>query len=118
MARDRFIWFEPGKVPSPNDLDFATRDFLDALVFSGSWNPDAKRHYFILMGEPSHFARRLPYLPQKSGDYFAEVRGFEVYISDDSVDVITRMADDATNALADELARIIARTWNGRLEMG
>jgi hypothetical protein len=43
-------------------------------------------------------------------------RFIEVYVADDNVDVMTRQADEFTNALAEGLASLIARKFKGKRE--
>jgi hypothetical protein len=43
-------------------------------------------------------------------------RWIEVFLHRDSIDVMTRTHDEATNALARGFQRLLARFWKGRLD--
>lgn len=55
-------------------------------------------------------------------DYQTRTRGFEVYLSVDKkgmidgANVVTRRADEFTDALAGQFTKIIARWWNGKVQ--
>lgn len=51
---------------------------------------------------------------QDTGYHF--VRGLEVFVFGDRIDIVTRVADPATNALAGGLAVVIARLCDGQCE--
>jgi hypothetical protein len=58
----------------------------------------------------------------RKGVLTGRTRGFEIYFpgaygeTKERSSVITRQADEFTNALADQFTKIIARWWNGKVE--
>jgi hypothetical protein len=111
MARDRFVWFDApaptATAPAADDLG----DYLRLYVSDGGtveWSRD--RWMVTLPGTPRDLAGRL------GPEDMPECRWFEVWRSDESVDVITRMADAFTNAVADGFAARVAERWRGRRE--
>lgn len=127
MSQDRFVWME--HPPNAGELELLLEDFLGGFLERGEFCEQDRpslvwkdgRWFATLVGWDSHALRRAPFITDAMRAYYAQVHGvrqrfIEVYIGDDYVDVITRQADDATNALADRLAELIARCWKGRLE--
>lgn len=118
MACDRFVYF--ATVPSREDIGKISEDFLGAFLVSSEWA--SSRWTFLLVGHKSFPFRRIdgisPALQRAHEEEAQEERWIEVFIGDDNIDVITRRQDPAVNALAEGLAKCIARRWDGRLEMG
>jgi hypothetical protein len=105
MARDRVVcWKE--KPPTQEDLQALLEKFFSGLTMSVTWDRD--RFFVVLLGAPSYC----------SGVGAQKERWIEVWPSKDGTCcyVMTRMQDEATNVLADGLAGLIARRWEGRLE--
>ena len=50
--------------------------------------------------------------------YHDDIRSIEVFIHEDCVDVITRMADDFTSGVAARLAEVLARLFGGTVDAG
>lgn len=100
MARDRFIRFEQ-RVPSRGEVEIAIRSYVEGLADHVYWDRD--RFFVMVPG----MAARID-VPVR--------RWFEVYLGPTLIDVMTREMDDVTNAIADGFARLVARTYEGKLE--
>lgn len=99
MALDRFIYFE-GDVPSYDDI----RELCVLYVGeSGTIELDPPRIFAVFPGE----CISPIYRPEKF---------IEVFVAQDNVDVMTRLADPSTNKLADQLANVIADKFKGKRE--
>jgi len=116
VALDRFIRFE-GAAPSNRDIEQVLEIFFGGLAESIRWAVD--RWFVFLVGEESKLAIgpsgeviRQPAEPYRGG------RWIEVVAPSDRLvlDVITRQQDDATNALAEGLAKLCARYWEAEYE--
>ena len=109
MAFDRFVIWN-GKGPEKEHIKEVLEDFLNGISSSIEW-VDENTLIATLIGTGSSMFRRhggkLPY---------REERWIEVYVIPKSIDVITRMQDDLTNALAHEFATRCAMFWDGKLE--
>lgn len=105
MARDRIATFT--KAPSKADLQTLLEDYLRNLGATIRWDRD--RFFCTLPGKPCDGLARLSSLGSRPG--LPEERWIEVWKDHTSVDVMTRCADDITNAIADGLFEIIARFW-------
>lgn len=123
MACDRFIRFDKGKVPSKEDVGKALEDYLGAFLVQNEWG--GGRWTAEIVGNNSWPLRRVVdtskgFFQRMSGKYEEEAtrkRWVEVFIDIDNIDVMTRSHDEATNALADGFAKLVARFWQGQLEM-
>ena len=118
MAQDRFVFWEDKKGPSVEQIGCALTDFLGEFAVDVSY--ERSRYTAKLAGQQSNPYRRIgPEIAPgvNLGSTWAEggERWIEVFIHEYGVDVITRMADPATCALANELAQILARRWKGKL---
>jgi len=86
------------------------------------WDEEGHRFYAIFPGKPSGALRRAaPDLAFPWGDdpqFYHQERWFEVYLdkNDGHIDVITRIADEFVNAVADGFANLCARVWEGTRE--
>lgn len=105
MARDRFIRFAEGLGPSNEKLQEELNKYFQE---SGKieWFEKSYRFFVSLKShtEPARW------------EHPGEERYIEIFRDVDYVDVITRMADDFTNAVANGCARRIARVFYGNLE--
>jgi len=110
MALDRFVYWKD-KAPDKGQLE------RTLIAYAGTMADIAfrdDRWYINIPGKPScalenyYGVGMLRDLPDE--------RWIEVWPGDDCVDVITRQADDITNAIAEGLARLLARLWNGKCE--
>jgi len=131
MASDRFIYFAEGKVPSHQDVGMMLEDYLGAVMAGIEWGGSSWTA--LLVGNKSWPFRRVyergpafnkPLYPglqaildEERDGRAHEERRVEVYIGDDNIDVITRRQDELTNRIADGFARLVARFWQGSLEM-
>lgn len=117
MSSDRFIYFEPGKVPSSEDVGTLIEDYLGAAMVSKEW--DASRWTVLLSGTISFpFVRLEPeWVPSLAARAEAgRKRSIEVYIGEDYIDVLTRSQDRYTSVLADGLVELVAHYWEGNVE--
>lgn len=123
MACDRFINFGkgkvPSKVPSKKDVGKALEDYLGALMVENKWG--GSRWTAQLIGTKSWPFRRLEHedsiIARAQAVEASEERWIEVYIDKDNIDVITRRQDEVTMRIADGFAKLVARYWQGQLEM-
>lgn len=119
MASDRIVLFDTGAValPTVRDLQLVLEDYLGAYAQKVYWKSGCWTA--LLVGQNSWPLRRLaPNLPL-AGAYAEEAkrsRWIEVFLGDDYVNVVTRSHDEATNALADGFAELVARYWQGKFE--
>ena len=116
MASDRFIWFKgEHKVPSKDDVESVLKNFFGEGTATLSWGEG--RFYATLPGTPSFPFRELPDALRDpfEGEGDRE-RWIEVYMDTDNIDVMTRGMDEYTNVLAEGIAGMIARYWQGELE--
>jgi hypothetical protein len=122
MAADRFVYFDKGKRPSKADVGKALEDYLGAFMISREWG--GGRWTAKLVGNNSWPLRRVvdmedTFYQRMAKGYEEEAtraRWIEVYLHPDSIDVITRQHDEATNALAAGFVRLLARFWEGQLD--
>lgn len=118
MAADWFIYFDgdDAKAPTKDEIGSLLRNFFGEAATEIKWDRD--RWYVILHGHCTFpFAEVAPDVPNPFGDGDEKrERWIEVWLDkkDGTVDVMTRMQDRYTNALAAELAEMIARFWHGR----
>jgi hypothetical protein len=124
MAQDRFIYWE-SEAPTNEQVGQVLEDYLGSFAVKQTF--ERRRYTVLLVGKQSNPHRRVgPIIETPGGATFNlgavwdedGERWIEVFVSDDNVDVITRMADPATCALADGLTQLMARRWKGRLEHG
>lgn len=109
MARDRFINWD--RLPQRPGLEqIRTVLFLYLNGMTGTYIEEIKRQ-----GALSGFMVTLPGQCEKHGE--KGPRWMEIVVGGLSYDVITREMDDITNDVADGIARLIARTFNGKIEV-
>ena len=102
MSTDRFVPFG-AVVPTREQIGEALRRFIGPLG-TVEWHDETHRFYATLPGEPTR-AWDGPLDFPDARFSAVDSRQFEVFIADDNIDVITRWADDATDALAYGFAR-------------
>ena len=114
MAQDRFIYWEDNtKRPSIEELEETLRRYLhcgDEVERQGDITLIA-----TLPGTACHVWRPdLDAVEHEMGGAKNRERWFEIYCNPDSTyDVLTRHADEFTNAIADGFAALVARYWGG-----
>jgi len=122
MAQDRFVYWE-GDAPGVAEIGAMLDDYLGGFAVRRTLQNC--RHTVVLVGQQSNPHRRVgPIVETPGGDSFnlgsvwddGGERWIEVFVDDDNVDVLTRMADPATCALADGFTQLMARRWKGRIE--
>lgn len=114
MSLDRLVYFDD-EAPTKKQIGEVLTDFLGELATSVEWKTD--RWYATLVGKQSHMFQRQSERVARRAEYDrGRERWIEVWLKGKTMDVMTRQADDATNALAAEFAARCARYWNGRLE--
>lgn len=132
MAQDRFVnWKSKG--PTRKETRQVLEDFFSEAATKIEWRKD--RFFVHLVGTHSNPTKRTKGLsdyPQQPGSPLrpgfrpvimeintpSEGRHIEVWLSRTSLDIITRHGDEFTNSLAEGLAKLFARLWQGELEMG
>lgn len=117
MALDRFIRFGDRR-PTREQTELVLRNFIgDAgRVF---W--EGGRFFVQLAGKNSFPFKGIEGVPehmQSDDRYHPDGRWIEVYIGTTQFDVITREHDEYTNVVADGIAAMFARFWDGELEPG
>jgi hypothetical protein len=117
MALDRWVYFRGEARPTREQLGQLLEDFFGQ---AGEVKWDRDRFFVVLVGKPSHPLKRMPGVPSwmAATSEEAEKRWIEVWMDEKCVDVMTRMSDAFTNALAHGLAELIARFWDGGLQEG
>jgi len=118
MASDRFVYFDKGKRPSKEDVKKALVDYLGATMTNIKWR--SGRWTAQLVGSKSWPFRRLEPDSRLAPAYEEEAkedRWIEVFFHRNSIDVLTRRQDELTNNIARGFAQLLARYWQGRLEI-
>lgn len=115
MGTDRFIYVDTP--PDRKQVEDVIIKSLDGLIESLEWD---KPTYFVVIRGRAHltddkFLKKIG--PAENEEELRE-RWVEVYIDPKYIDVITRMADEATSGLATALAYELVRKFNGQLRMG
>jgi hypothetical protein len=124
MSRDRFVRYEgyEGQHPTTIEVGRVISQYFGPEVATVDHVPAQRRFYVSLRGKwssPLHGV--VPLFPGDLavGDLVGGERWIEVYVAEgEPIDVITRHADDYTNALADDLANVLGRGWGGKVERG
>jgi len=112
MALDRFITFPKGKKPKKKQIELVVRNFFGEAA-TIEWDQD--RWTVSLPGKPTWTFEGI------EPDMIARVRNTERWIEvypTGTLDIITRRADEYTNTLAQGLAEVFARYWEGELDDG
>jgi hypothetical protein len=126
MGLDRFVRWTT-TVPTVVQLRMLLEDYFGDIAAVSFENA---RFVCELNSRDSHAMRRMEHLSQAARDaaqYLTgegEVRVIEVFVHDRGrydvepcIDIITRHADEFTNALAEGLMLLCARLWDGRLDI-
>lgn len=119
MALDLFVRWKDRK-PTKDQAENVIRNFMGGAELTLEWKSD---RFFVRvpgsnsvpykgLGNKFEAAMIERYKPPHDG------RCIEVWLGDDSLDVMTREADEFTNALAQGLAECFSRYWGGMLEVG
>lgn len=120
MASDRFVHFKKDRRPTREEIERLLGNFFgDGTTTSIEW--EGGRFYVSLPGHLSFpFAGLMDEVTSMEMATAEDDRGrwIEVYVARTNVDVITRGMDEYTNVLADGLAEVIARFWDGELDDG
>lgn len=115
MALDRTITWARNKGPAKEDVGKVVEDYACGL---GEARWDGDRWYIDLPGHNSSALRRVA----EKCLWSTGSRWIEVWIDQSAdrdrecVDVMTRQHDEITNAIAEGLAKVIARFWGGERE--
>ena len=119
MSTDYLVRFNNVPVPARDDVCKLLEDYVGA---GGTvrWVGEQNRFYVDLLDGYSDPLQRLDtYFAMlyedlsKEHDGSPRPRWIEVWFGDDCIDVMTRMADDFTMAIAKGIAAKIARFWDG-----
>lgn len=114
MSRDRFIHWRTKHRPTQSEVELVCTDYLGGLGHV-EWRDEhvdgVSRFFLSLVGEGSHPFQRIG--AGRTHLHRAD-RWIEV-IPDGSAsfDVLTREQDAVTNAIADGLAAVFAKHWDG-----
>ena len=110
MALDRFVYFK-NEAPPREEVQNLLHDFFNEAFIDIIWS--GGRFFITLPGQQSD-----PYkqITGKMRSIQNGPRFIEVYIGDDNIDIITRHGDAYTSCIAEGLANVIARAWNGKRE--
>lgn len=113
MSLDRFVRWGTARTPTSAEIRMVCEDFVGAAG-DVICSEESGRLVIRLPGSCSNpFSRVLPGVRVFED---GERRWIEVFEHEDSIDVITRMHDDFTNGLAQRLAEVFAREWDGTVE--
>lgn len=115
MACDRFVRFPKKTHPGSEMIGKLLTEYLGNLVTEPPTFEDSR--WMASLRGPSTVPAtlRFPEIPRES---YAETRWIEVYVDVNQgyADIITRRADEATSALAQGFAEMLARLYSGTLE--
>lgn len=129
MAHDIFVYFEKGKLPTRQEIEYVLTDYFQGLSKGPPvWKED--RFFLYLPGNCGHPLKRV--LPENMAWAWKALeeepwpRWIEVWLSKDGpeeeddpcINVMTRHSDEVTNTLASGFAEVVARWWKGRMETG
>jgi hypothetical protein len=107
MAIDRIAKWGARKPKRPKQqIGETLRRYLGEAATSIECNAKSIRWVAWLHGRDNH-PFPIPGRKDLEGDY----RGFEVCVDDEGIDVITRQADEYTNAVADGFFEAVVRYW-------
>lgn len=126
MSLDRIVRFNR-KHPRPRrqTIRLFLEDFVGAAAEVG-WLQDQERFYIDFAGKPSHPLQRCD--PEalgltkalsesiKTGALLHDRRWIEVWLGRNVVYVMTRFQDPFVNAIAKEMAKLLAHYWQGKHE--
>jgi len=118
VASDRFVNWTTRK-PTREEVQLVIEDYLGEMASEIRWERD--RFFVTLVGKHSHPLRRIegasPILTREP-DPGWEGRYMEIWPDPDGncLDVMTRQQDELTNRIADGLAQLFARFWEGKLD--
>lgn len=107
MACDRFIFFNKSPRPSSDNISMLLNNFMGC---AGSITRESDRFLISLPGINTNALLNISSVVKPSE---RTERYIEVIEGSDYWDIVTRQHDEFTNALAQELANIIAKYWNG-----
>lgn len=119
MPADRFVRWK-GHPPKRALLELVILDYIDDAG-EVHWHELAHRFYITLRGKHSEVARRAGLTTPNVravavSRYHEGDRLIEVYVDPEYADVITRMTDDYTSGVAERLAEVLARLFDGEVE--
>lgn len=105
------------------------RVFLEDLVGDGAevtWKQDQRRFYVDFPGAPSHPLRRCDARALgltesmakciETNTLYHDKRWIEVWLGRDVIYVMTRFQDPFVNAIAKEIATLLAHYWQGKYD--
>ena len=114
MSLDRFIYWQENKPTSFVEIANFLMCYMGCAQKDFSYDNTANQHRWTIgipgVGcNPNRIIAELP-------DPVSSDRWFEVVLTDESLDVLTRMQDPFTNAIAEGFAEMIARWYEARRE--
>lgn len=123
MSYDRFIRWQSELRPTQAEVLLLIQDYFGEALVSADWK--GSRWNVLLHGRKSVAVRNLPGCPPSiravAEEEKDDERFLEVFFDEQTANhfsIITRHADEYTGAVAEGLAQLIARLWNGKVEQG
>lgn len=113
MARDIFVYWPklPDIVmPAKEAIAQVLEDYVRGLG-SVEFHEGTGRFYATLLGRPSSAKKSV--FPVHAHIEEGDTRWFEVFMHEDSINVIIRHADDVTSAIAEGFAQLCVHLWRG-----
>ena len=110
MALDRFVFWNEEK-PTRKELQQILEDYIN---IEGAVLWDTDRFMVTLPGKPLWLFQGV--VPEKYRKMYPPERWFEVWLGKDCIDVLTRRADNFTDALAETFAVTVARYYQAKYE--
>lgn len=112
MSLDRIVYWRE-QPPAQRAVVMLLRDYMGGAG-RVRWHAGTGRYFIDLPGHCSSPTWRVGHVG-RSFEPGAK-RWIEVFLHNDCVDVITRVADDFTNGIAERLADVLARAFDGKAE--
>ena len=112
MGIDRFVYWNKRR-PTKLEIQHTLEDYLGDVLLR--IDIDGARITALLKGKPRFPFRRIEEMGSYTeGQEQHDERWIEVYWTNKSIDVITRMTDEFTNVVAEGFAALAARFWEGK----
>jgi hypothetical protein len=117
MALDRFVYWKTKRRPTRDEIGTVVEDFFKGFGAEIEWRTD--RYFIKLPGEITHPFDRIVGARKHPAELTDAERWIEVWPDPDDacIDVMTRQQDEVTNVLAEGLAQLFARFWDGRRDI-
>lgn len=114
MGIDRFVYWNKRR-PTKLEIQQVLEDYLGTVLTN--IYVEGPRITVLLQGKPRFPFRRIAEMASYTeAQEQHDRRAIEVYWTNKSIDVITRMTDEFTNVVAEGFAALAARFWEGKRE--